>query len=142
MDKSESKGLYQIGKADASVPSKIAKSCERKIPDSTSKKILKRMRAAVEDDLSSRFELTFSSSEDAEDDRDSPEFHHVPTDREVQSQTQNQIRFPNLAQQSMRFGVSLQATSALAKAIPIDAGVVTEADALKNSYQNKDSIGN
>lgn len=42
---------------------------------------LQRMHAVTEDDLSFQVGLTSSNSDTAEDDRESPEFHHVSTGR-------------------------------------------------------------
>lgn len=88
------KDLYQIGSADVIWSRKIAKSYERKIPESTSKKSIKPMQELVEDDFIFEAEWISFNSEDDEVDRDSPESSCNDRSRDLVTDTKANFNLP------------------------------------------------
>ena len=69
-------------------------------------------------------EIEESEKTDKNDEHDD-DFVHKATDRLLKVSTQNRLNLENLARESIRYGVSVQATASLGTAVLIDVGIIT-----------------
>ena len=64
-------------------------------------------------------------------------FENTTVDKRYKVTTQNQIDLENLARESIRYGVSVQAMASLATALLIDVGIITKDDSTRIIDKNK-----